>query len=82
MKVVFNKPYYFEKELNAVRECLADTGIASDGKYSKLCEKWFKEEYLKQTLITASCTSALEMSALLAEIMPGDDEHDVTERRE
>ena len=48
--------------------------ISGNGYYSKLCHKYFNAHLNNQVnLCTTSCTDALEMTAILAEIKPGDD---------
>lgn len=37
------------------------------------CEKWLQHHHSKRALLTKSCTAALEMSALLLDIQPGDE---------
>ncbi len=73
MKVIFNKPYFCDDELVNLKTCLQSTGTSSDGKFSKACENWFLHHIHKHTILTVSCTAALEMAALLANIKPGDE---------
>lgn len=73
MKIPFNKSYYNEEEVENIRECLAETGVSSGNKYSKLCEEWFYQKTGKRIILTTSCTAALEMSALLSDIKVGDE---------
>ncbi len=48
--------------------------LSGDGKYSKLCQKWFEDSFTcKKTLLTPSCTHALELAALLLDICEGDE---------
>jgi len=47
--------------------------ISGDGKYTKLCQQFFEQNLsFNKTLLTTSCTDALEMCALLLNIKPGD----------
>lgn len=47
--------------------------ISGDGKYTKLCQQFFEQNLgFGKTLLTTSCTDALEMCALLLNIQPGD----------
>ncbi len=73
MIIPFNKIFFNEEIIVNIKECFLKTRVSSDNKYSKLCESWFKEEYLTKTLLTVSCTAALEMSAILSEINAGDE---------
>lgn len=48
--------------------------ISGNGIYTKKCQDFFEERYgIKKALLTTSCTDALEMCALLADIQPGDE---------
>jgi dTDP-4-amino-4,6-dideoxygalactose transaminase len=48
--------------------------ISGNGIYTQKCQKFFEERYnFKKTLLTTSCTDALEMCAILANIQPGDE---------
>ena len=71
----FNFPHLVGNELAYIQDVL-DTGrLAGDGKYTKACSE-ILENYLGSTgkvLLTHSCTAALEMAALLADIKPGDE---------
>ena len=48
--------------------------ISGNGAFTGKCHSWFENEYgLGKSLLTSSCTDALEMCALLAKISPGDE---------
>jgi dTDP-4-amino-4,6-dideoxygalactose transaminase len=48
--------------------------ISGNGIYTKKCHEFFEKRYgFKKALLTTSCTDALEMSAILANIQPGDE---------
>ena len=62
------------KELDYIQDAVANGHISGNGKYTKLCQKYFEEKWgFKKTLLTTSCTDALEMCALLTDIQPGDE---------
>src|SRR5690606_36676179 len=47
---------------------------SGNGKYTKLCQRFFESRFgFGKCLLTTSCTDALEMAALLADIQPGDE---------
>ncbi|MBE5866192.1 MAG: dTDP-4-amino-4,6-dideoxygalactose transaminase [Lachnospiraceae bacterium] len=70
----FNVPPYTGKEMEYIRECVENQKICGDGVYTKKCNEWIeKKTDTKKCLLTTSCTHALEMSALLADIRPGDE---------
>ncbi len=48
--------------------------IAGDGYFSKTCEAFLCDRYgFKKAFLTTSCTDALELSAMLVDIQPGDE---------
>ena len=74
MEVVFNKPYFIGKELDYIRDSVASGKISGNGLYTKKCHEFFEKKYgFKKALLTSSCTDALEMAAILADIKPGDE---------
>ncbi|MCF8295989.1 MAG: dTDP-4-amino-4,6-dideoxygalactose transaminase [Saprospiraceae bacterium] len=74
MKIPYNKPYKTGKELLYIAEAIKAGHISGDGNYTKLCCTFLNRKYeLLKTLLTHSCTAALEMSALLINIQPGDE---------
>jgi len=74
MKIPFNKPYLTGKESEYIIDASREGQLSGNGKYTRLCHQFFEEHYgFKKTLLTTSCTDALEMSALLLAIKPGDE---------
>jgi len=74
MKIPFNKPYVTGKEVSYIYDAVASGHISGNGKYTKMCQKYFEDRWgFKKTLLTSSCTDALEMCALLIGIKPGDE---------
>lgn len=70
----FNVPPYTGKELDYIKVCVANQKICGDGAYTKKCNEWIeKKTSTAKCLLTTSCTHALEMAALLADIQPGDE---------
>ena len=75
MKAIpFNKPFLTGKELDYIRAAVESGKISGNGAYTKRCHAFFRERYgFTGVLLTSSCTDALEMSAILAGIKPGDE---------
>ena len=70
----FNVPPYTGKELDYIKEAVDNQKICGDGKFTKNCNKWLEEKTgSKKCLLTTSCTHAIELAALLAEIKEGDE---------
>jgi dTDP-4-amino-4,6-dideoxygalactose transaminase len=62
------------KELFYIAEAHFNGMLAGDGAFTKRCHKWLEDATgAKKALLTHSCTAALEMAALLADIKPGDE---------
>lgn len=74
MIIPFNKPYIPWLSFNhMIRGALSGT-IAGNGIYTRRCQKFFEERFgFRKTLMTTSCSDALEMSAILCKIQPGDE---------
>jgi dTDP-4-amino-4,6-dideoxygalactose transaminase len=74
MLIPFNKPFipWFSFKY-LIRGALSGT-IAGNGRYTKKCHRFFEERFgFQKVLMTTSCSDALEMSALLCRIQPGDE---------
>ena len=73
-KIGFNKPYLTGKETLYITDAVASGKISGNGIYTQKCQKYFEETYhFKKCLLTTSCTDALEMAAILANIEAGDE---------
>ncbi|MBN2757946.1 MAG: aminotransferase class I/II-fold pyridoxal phosphate-dependent enzyme, partial [Bacteroidales bacterium] len=74
MKITFNKPYLTGKETHYIYKAVSSGHISGNGTFTKKCQSLFEEKYrFRKTLLTTSCTDALEMSAILIDIKPGDE---------
>jgi len=75
MNIPFNKPYLTGSELKYIHEAVEKYGhISGNGTFTKKCQTFFEDRWnLKKSLLTTSCTDALEMCALLLNIQPGDE---------
>lgn len=73
-KIPFNKPFTIGNELYYIKQAVESGKISGDGMFTKKCHDFFSNAYgLKHSLLTTSCTDALEMSAILLDIEPGDE---------
>lgn len=75
MRIPFNKPPSIKDSQLYVNKSL-DTGIlAGRGPYTKKCEEWFVNKYpdISGSLLTTSCSHALEVSAILMELSQDDE---------
>jgi dTDP-4-amino-4,6-dideoxygalactose transaminase len=72
--ITFNKPFLCGSELRYIEEAVNSGKISGDGMFTKKCHQFFENKYgFKKTLLTTSCTHALEMAAILINIQPGDE---------
>jgi dTDP-4-amino-4,6-dideoxygalactose transaminase len=72
--IPFNKPYLTGKETEYITKAVASGKISGDGIFTNRCHQFFEQRYgFKKTLLTTSCTDALEMAAILCDIQPGDE---------
>lgn len=73
-RIAFNRPYMTGKELDYIKQAEAGAMLSGDGPFTKRCHKWLEQHAgVPTALLTHSCTAALEMGALLADIQPGDE---------
>lgn len=74
MQIPFNKPYLGGKELWYIAQAHTKGQMAGDGSFTKQCQRWLEQRTgCRMALLTHSCTAALEMAAILADIGPGDE---------
>ena len=72
--IPFNKPSTAGKELHYVAEAIQGQQLAGDGEFGRRCEQLIEElTGAPRVLVTTSCTSALEMAAILLDLAPGDE---------
>lgn len=72
--IPFNKPYMTGKELWYISQAHHNGQLSGDGPFTKKCHDWLKAQTgCHKAMLTHSCTAALEMGAILADIKPGDE---------
>jgi len=72
--IQFNKPHLTGNELINISQAHLNGKLAGDGAFTKYCNAWLEQSTgCKRALLTHSCTAALEMAAILADIQPGDE---------
>ena len=70
----FNIPLNIGHEQNYVLEAISSNRIGGDGHFSQRCCNWMEDRFRAQKVIlTTSCSTALDMAALLCEFKPGDE---------
>jgi dTDP-4-amino-4,6-dideoxygalactose transaminase len=74
LRVDFNRPITVGNEFEYMRQALENVHISGDGPFTKKCHSLLEQELgVPKVLLTTSCTHALEMSAILLNIQPGDE---------
>ena len=70
----FNYPYSTGREFDYIREAIEGGVMRGGGPLTLRCQRWLEEfTGCRKVLLTHSCTAALEMSAILADIEHGDE---------
>lgn len=73
-QIPFNRPTIVGKELYYISEAIHRGYSAGDGGFTQKCHALLQEALgVPKALLTTSCTDALEMTALLLDIQPGDE---------
>ncbi|WII70929.1 dTDP-4-amino-4,6-dideoxygalactose transaminase [Bdellovibrio sp. 22V] len=74
MKIPFNLPPKSSNEEKYISQAISSKKLSGEGGFNKKCVEWFNKNLpTLMTVITPSCTSALEMAMVLADIGPGDE---------
>jgi dTDP-4-amino-4,6-dideoxygalactose transaminase len=74
IRIPYNKPFIAGKELYYIAQAVVEGQLAGDGIFTKRCHIWLEEKLgCTKALLTHSCTAALEMAAILCNILPGDE---------
>jgi dTDP-4-amino-4,6-dideoxygalactose transaminase len=72
--ITLNRPYITGTEWQYMSEAHASGHLAGDGQFTKRCHTWLeKNTGCQKALLTHSCTAALDMAAILADVRPGDE---------
>jgi dTDP-4-amino-4,6-dideoxygalactose transaminase len=74
VKIPFNKPFLTGREIKNIHMAYLKGELAGDGYFTRKCQQWLEKNLgSKRAFLTHSCTAALEMAAILADIQPGDE---------
>ena len=72
--IEFNRAPHVGTEEAYIEQAIEGGKLCGDGPFTKKCSAWMKERFhSREVLLTTSCTHALEMSAFLCDIHPGDE---------
>lgn len=74
MEIQFNKPFITGREMHHLAQVAIHGKLSGNGHYTQMCHEFFGERFgFRKVFLTTSCTDALEMSAILCDIQPGDE---------
>ena len=72
--IPFNRPSLVGSEMEYIAQVIANRHASGDGPFTKKCHALLEEILgVPKALLTTSCTHALEMTALLLDLQPGDE---------
>lgn len=72
--ISFNIPTKVDMCYEYIKQAIDNKKICGDGDFTRRCSLWMEEKFsIKKVLLTTSCTSALEMAAILCDVQPGDE---------
>jgi dTDP-4-amino-4,6-dideoxygalactose transaminase len=73
-KIPFGRPAVVGDELAYIAQAISNGTIAGGGPFMRRCEAWLQDKLpARGAFLTHSCTAALEMAAMLADVGPGDE---------
>jgi len=73
-EISFNRPFMIGREIEYITQAVTLGHLSGDGPFTARCQAWMERAFsAKKTLLTHSCTAALEMAAMLADLQPGDE---------
>ena len=74
ISIPFNRPFVTGKESEYIQEAIGNGHISGNGPFTRKCQQALQQILGgPEVLLTTSCTDALEMSALLLKLEPGDE---------
>jgi dTDP-4-amino-4,6-dideoxygalactose transaminase len=73
-RVIFNQPTLRSREFEYITQAIELKHLSGGGDFTRRCEEYLQAQYTApRVLLTHSCTAALEMAAILADLKPGDE---------
>ena len=73
--IPFNKPPVIGTEISYVKDATKASNLCGNGDFTRRCQEWIEERMGSgsKVFLTTSCTSSLELAALVLDIKPGDE---------
>lgn len=73
-QIPFNRPFSTSEGIEYTQQAIQSGHVSGDGSFTHKCHDILEKTLdVKKALLTTSCTHALEMSAILLDIQPGDE---------
>jgi dTDP-4-amino-4,6-dideoxygalactose transaminase len=73
-EIPFNRPYSVGSEYSYIGEAIDRGHLSCNGAFSERCEQWLESQTRSaKAMLVHSCTAALELAAMLADVGPGDE---------
>jgi dTDP-4-amino-4,6-dideoxygalactose transaminase len=74
IRIPFNRPFATGDEIDYIRAAIATPKFSGDGSHAAHCHTLLQQSLgVQKALLTTSCTHALEMAALLLDVVPGNE---------
>ena len=74
LPIPFNRPYTVGTEFAFIEQAIDNGHLSGNGQFSRWCERWLETHTgAARALLSPSCTAALEMAAIVADVGPGDE---------
>jgi dTDP-4-amino-4,6-dideoxygalactose transaminase len=71
--IPYNVPYTTGDEFDCIRQAIERRHLSGDGTFTRNCQELLRQRFGSPTLLTQSCSAALELAMLLVDIQPGDE---------
>lgn len=72
--IFFNVPAIVGTETEYIKQAVSNNKLSGDGQFTKVSNEWMEGNFdSAKVMLTTSCTHALEMAAILADIKEGDE---------
>jgi dTDP-4-amino-4,6-dideoxygalactose transaminase len=73
-RITFNRPHATGREFVYIKQAIANRHLSGNGPFTARCGRWLEDHTgAARALLTGSCSSALELAAILAELKHGDE---------
>jgi dTDP-4-amino-4,6-dideoxygalactose transaminase len=72
--IAYSRVHVGDREFDYMRQAIQNAHVSGDGPFTRWCSEWLETELgAARALLVHSCTAALELSAMLLDLAPGDE---------